>query len=322
MMHVRDWKHNCIYLLYLCAMRINTEIGELQAFIAVAEKSSFRAAAEGLFISQPALSRRIEKLERDLRCQLLERTTRRVSLTDAGRQLLAHAHAVMDELERAYQGLETKAAIRMGKVTVACIPSVANYVLPSALKTFAAANPAVRVKVIDESAQQVMDAVVGGYADFGLNFLGSQEAELDFTPIRAERYVVVVPANHALACRKTVAWRSLESETLVSVSSTSGNRLLIDSAFAKAKKRPAIQYEINHVNGAINLVAAGLGVAIIPALSLESRLYPELRGIPLIDPVITRTLGLIQRKGDKLHGVAQALADTLKAAIQDSSSAW
>ena len=297
-------------------MRINTDIGELQAFIAVAEKSSFRAAAQSLFLSQPALSRRIDKLERDLKCQLFERTTRRVSLTDAGRQFLTHALAVMDELERAYQGLEAKAAVRTGKVTIACVPSVANHVLPSVLKDFAKANPAVRVKVIDESAQVVMDSVISGHADFGLNFLGSQEAELDFTPIRAERYVVVVTGNHPLARRKTVAWRSLESETLVSVSSTSGNRLLIDSAFSKMSKRPSIQYEINHVTGAINLVAAGLGIAIVPGLALDSQLYPGLIGIPLVDPAITRTLGLIMRKGDKLHGVAQALADTLTIAIR------
>ena len=297
-------------------MRINTDIGELQAFIAVAEKSSFRAAAESLFISQPALSRRIDKLERDLKSQLLERTTRRVSLTDAGRQLLTHAQAVMDELQRAYQGLEAKAAVRTGKVTLACVPSVANYVLPSVLKDFAQTNPTVRVKVIDESAQLVMDSVISGHADFGLNFLGNQEAELDFTPIRAERYVAVMPGSHALARRKTVAWRALESETLVSVSSTSGNRLLIDSAFAKTRKRPTIQYEINHVTGAINLVAAGLGIAIIPGLSLDAQLHPGLVGIPLVDPAITRTLGLIVRKGDKLHGVAQALADRLSTAIR------
>ncbi|WP_342618532.1 LysR family transcriptional regulator [Rhodoferax sp. GW822-FHT02A01] len=299
-------------------MRINTEIGELQAFLAVAQKSSFRAASESLFISQPALSRRIDKLEKDLKCQLLERTTRRVSLTDAGRQFLSHAQAVIDELERAYQGLEARAVARTGKVTIACVPSVANHLLPSVLKDFARTYPSVRVKVIDESAQTVLDSVREGLADFGLSFLGSQEAELDFTAIRAERYVVVVPKEHALARRKTVAWRQLEKEPLVSVSSTSGNRLLIDSAFAKTSKRPTIQYEINHVTGAINLVAAGLGIAIIPGLALDAQLHPGLMGVPLVDPAITRTLGLIVRKGDKIHDMARVLADTLSAAIRDS----
>jgi len=263
------------------------------------------------------LSRRIDKLERDLKCQLLERTTRRVSLTDAGRQLLSHAQAVIDELERAYQGLEARTVARSGKATIACVPSVANHLLPSVLKDFARTYPAVRVKVIDESAQTVLDRVRDGQADFGLSFLGSQDAELEFTSIRAERYVVVVPKDHALARRKTVAWRLLEKEPLVSLSSSSGNRLLIDSAFAKAGKRPTIQYEINHVTGAINLVAAGLGIAIIPGLALDAKLHPGLMGIPLVDPAITRTLGLIVRKGDKLHGVAQLLASTLSSAIRD-----
>lgn len=297
-------------------MRINTDIGELQAFIAVAEKLSFRAAAESLFITQPALSRRIDKLERDLKTQLIERTTRRVSLTAAGRQFLEHANAVMDELELAYQGLEARATARTGKVTIACVPSVANHLLPSVLKDFARQRPEVRVKVIDESAQTVLDSVTGGLADFGLNFLGSQEADLEFTPIRAERYIVVVPVGHPLARRKSVAWRALEKEPLVSVSSTSGNRLLIDSAFAKLKKKPSIQYEINHVTGAINLVSAGLGVAIIPNLALDASQHPGLVGVPLVDPAISRTLGLIVRKGDRLHSAAQALADTLVAAVR------
>jgi len=299
-------------------MRINTEIGELQAFIAVAEKSSFRAAAEGLFISQPALSRRIDKLERDLKCQLLERTTRRVSLTDAGRQFLSHAQAVIEELELAYQGLEARAVARTGKVTIACVPSVANHLLPSVLKSFSKTNPSVRVKVIDESALTVLDSVREGLADFGLSFLGSQEAELDFTAVRVERYVVVVPKVHPLAKRRTVAWRHLEKEPLVSVSSTSGNRLLIDSAFAKVSKRPTVQYEINHVTGAINLVAAGLGIAIVPGLALDAQLHPGLVGVPLVDPAIKRTLGVIVRKGYKLQGVSQQLADALVAAIKDS----
>ena len=299
-------------------MRINTDIGEIQAFIAVAEKSSFKAAAESLFISQPALSRRIEKLEGDLKSRLLERTTRRVSLTDAGRQFLKHAQAIMDELEFAYRGLEARAAARTGKVTIACIPSVANHLLPSVLKDFHNSNPAVRVKVIDESAQIVLDSVTAGHADFGLNFLGSQEPDLDFMPIREERYVAVVPSSHPLAQRKTVAWKLLEKEPLVSVSSSSGNRLIIDSAFAKSAKRPSIQYEVNHVTGAINLVAAGLGIAIIPGLALDAVQHPGLVGVPLVDPAITRTLGLIVRKGDKLHDAAQGLADILIAAIRSS----
>ncbi|WP_044530821.1 LysR family transcriptional regulator, partial [Herbaspirillum sp. B65] len=118
-------------------MRINIETAELQAFIAVARQSSFRAAAEGLFITPPALSRRIENLEQALQERLFDRTTRRVSLTPAGELFLVHAQAVMEELELAVKSVAQGMAQRREHVTVACVPSVANNLLPRVLKSYA-----------------------------------------------------------------------------------------------------------------------------------------------------------------------------------------
>src|SRR3982751_940503 len=105
--------------------RINFGLDELQAFVAVAEKASFRVAAEDLSISPPALSRRIDKLESTLGSRLLDRTTRRVSLTNVGRQFLEEARAALDGLEDAVLRLADNASLRRGQVTVACLPSVA-----------------------------------------------------------------------------------------------------------------------------------------------------------------------------------------------------
>lgn len=296
-------------------MRINLEISELQAFVAVAEKASFKAAAEGLFISQPALSRRIEKLESSLQTRLLERTTRRVSLTDDGRQFLAHAEAVIDELELAVQGMAERTVQRREHLTVACVPSVANHLLPTVLKKLTKIYPDVRVRIIDESARDVLDSVVAGVADFGVNFIGTQEADIDFKAIYTEHYVLMVRDDHHLAMEKSIAWAALAGERLVSVSQSSGNRMLIDNALARLTQRPSIQYEINHVAGAISLVAAGLGIAVLPGLAVARDVHPSLVSIPLTDPDITRTLGLITRKGSRLQPVAQALFDLLERAV-------
>lgn len=296
-------------------MRINLEISELQAFIAVAEKSSFKAAAEGLFISQPALSRRIEKLEASLQTRLLERTTRRVSLTDDGRQFLAHAEAVIEELEMAMQGMAERTVQRKEHLTVACVPSVANHLLPKVLKDFIKNHPAVRIRIIDESAREVLDSVVAGVADFGVNFIGTQEADIDFKAIHTEHYVLMVRNDHPLAAKKSIAWSTLAGEKLVSVSQSSGNRMLIDNALARVAQRPSIQYEINHVAGAISLVAAGLGIAVLPGLAMARDVHPSLVSIPLTDPDITRTLGLITRKGSRLQPVARTLFDLLERAV-------
>jgi DNA-binding transcriptional LysR family regulator len=297
-------------------MRINVELSEVQAFVAVAEKGSFRAAAESLFISQPALSRRIEKLEAELESRLIERTTRRVALTESGRQFLAHAQVVLAELEKAVQGMSERTLSRTELVTVGCVPSVANNLLPKVILAFVKKHPNVRVKVIDESAGDVLDSVVAGRADFGINFIGTQEAAIDFRAIFTERYVLVVPPAHKLAKRRSIAWSELAGERLISVSQSSGNRMLVDNALARVQQRPLIFYETNHVVGALGLVAAGLGMAVLPELALSKTTSPRLTAVELTNPVINRTLGLIKRKGGKLHPAAQDLSRMLEEAIR------
>ncbi|WYX35282.1 LysR family transcriptional regulator [Achromobacter xylosoxidans] len=138
--------------------------------MAVAERASFRAAAEDLNLSQPALSRRIDKLEDLLGARLLERTTRRVALTHVGRIFLERARGAIDELERAVLSIGDLAAQRGGLVTVACVPSVAYYFLPAIIHDYAARFPRIRVRIIDETAHTVLNSVVTGRADFGISF--------------------------------------------------------------------------------------------------------------------------------------------------------
>lgn len=291
-------------------MAINLDVGEMEAFVVLAEKLNFKAAAEVLFISQPALSRRIEKLESRLQTRLLERTTRRVSLTETGQHFLQHARIVLEELELAVAGMTERTLRRREVVTVACVPSVAHHLLPILLARFADKFPTARVRVIDESAKDVLEAVVKGEADFGVNFIGTQEADIEFRPIRKEGYALVVRHDHRLAKRQSVTWADIASESLVSVSRASGNRILIDNALGKVADRPSIRYEANHVAGALAMVTAGLGAGILPELALKLA-HPALVSIPLLEPTITRTLGLITRKGSRLTPPAQTLFDLL-----------
>lgn len=297
--------------------RIDLEIGDLQAFIQVAEKLSFRAAAQALFISQPALSRRIEKVESTLGERILERTSRRVALTEAGRKFLEHARAATDEMQAALDGISARAVYRNNLVTIACVPSVANHVLPGAIGLLLEEFPNLRVRVIDESGTDVLKCVTESVADFGVNFIGTQEANVDFKAIFTERYVLAVQQSHRLARQASVAWRELRDDRLISVSARSSNRLLLDSALARVKDRPALFCEVNHVVGALAMAAGGLGAAIVPDLALSRSLYPALVGVPLTHPTVSRTLGLIKRKGYALHAPAQALYDILLKAARD-----
>lgn len=290
--------------------RIKFDLGELVAFVATADKASFRLAAESLFLSPPALSRRVERLEAALGTRLLERTTRHVELTAVGHEFLQEARRALAGLDEAVQRVDDQVKLRRGRVAIACIPSVATNLLPPVLRTFASAQPEVQVHVIDEGAQQVLDAVLRGDADFGLSFTGSQESSLRFEALTRERYVLAMPRSHPWAAREQVQWAELAGLRLVSVSHHSGNRMLLDQVMAGFADRPVAWYECNHVAGALALVEAGLGLATIPQMALRPD-HAQVCAVPLTAPDVWRTLGLLQRRDRVLGPTAEALRQCL-----------
>ncbi|WP_295851908.1 LysR family transcriptional regulator [uncultured Xylophilus sp.] len=290
--------------------RIKFDLGELMAFVVTAEKASFRHAAETLFLSPPALSRRVERLEAAVGARLLERTTRQVELTTVGQEFLREARTALAGLDQAVQRVGDQLRLGHGKVAIACIPSVATHLLPQVLRSFTQQHPEVQVQVIDESAPQVRDAVVRGDADFGISFTGSQEPELRFEALMRERYMLAMPADHPWAGREAVAWSELAGQRLVSVSHRSGNRLLLDQVVAELPGQPVAWHECNHLAGALALVEAGLGLAAMPQLALRPG-HAAVCGVPLVDPPVWRTLGVLQRRDRTPGPMAEALRQHL-----------
>jgi DNA-binding transcriptional LysR family regulator len=296
-------------LQFTIAMAINFNLNDLQAFRTVAELSSFRKAADALHVSQPAFSRRIEKLEEALGVRLLERTTRKVSLTAVGRDFDRKVQQLLDDLDHTLLGIRGVAGTRMGEVTIACVPSTVYYYLSQVVSRYHERYPKIRVKVFDASANEVLAAVARSEADFGLNFIGSQEPDIEFKPLLEERFVAACRRDHALAKKRKVSWAELGQYDFISVSKTSGNRLLLDQALAGVPGRPQAIYEAQHVTTMLGLVEAGLGVAAVPSLAMPGADHPLLVSVPLVDPIVTRKVGLIRRKGRQLAPAAQQLYD-------------
>lgn len=295
--------------------RINFDLQQLQAFVAVAERGSFRAAAEHIHLSAPALSRRVVRLEEILGARLFHRTTRTVELTPLGRVFLERARAALDDLESAILGIADIAGSRSGRVTVACVPSAAIHFLPTALRSFCARYPLIRIRIIDDSAGNVLASVVAGEADFAIGFLGSQIPGLDFEAIHSDPFVLAMPREHPLARRKRIAWTDLAEQPLIGVARSSGNRQLLDDALARAGLNPAYRFEVSHIATLLGMVEAGLGLAAVPRLSLP-RSHAALRGVPLHGPVVSRELGLATRHGAALRPPARMFHDHLRAALR------
>jgi DNA-binding transcriptional LysR family regulator len=294
--------------------RINFDLQQLQAFVAIAERGSFRAAADHIHLSAPALSRRIDKLETILGARLFNRTTRAVELTPLGCVFLDRARAALDDLESAMLGITDIAASRSGRVTVACVPSAAIHFLPSVVRSFSERYPLIRIRVMDEAADQVLASVMASESDFGISFLGSQVPGVDFDPIHTDPFVLAMPREHPLAHHLAVAWSALDHERLIAVARSSGNRQLLDDAMAKAGLHPLYRFEVSHISTLLGMVEAGLGLAAVPRLAL-SPTHPALVGVALEGPSVSRVLGLTTRHDATLHAPAKMFYDHLRKAL-------
>ena len=288
-------------------MAINFDLNDLQAFRAVVDHGSFSKAADAVRISQPALSRRIEKLEDALGVRLFERTTRKVSLTQAGRGFMPSVERLLDDLDNALLGISEVASTRLGQVTVACVPSAAYYFMPQVIAHYHQQYPRIKVKVLDASAHDVLSAVVDGEADFGVSFMGTLEADVEFEPLVQESYVVACRRDHPLAGRSSVSWEAFYQQDYISLGKTSGNRFLLDQALSGIVPQRQSICETRHVTTMIGLVEAGLGVAAVPLMAMPAADHPILTRVPLTDPVVMRSVGLIKRRGRTLTPAALAL---------------
>ncbi|MBN3761685.1 LysR family transcriptional regulator [Burkholderia sp. Ac-20365] len=294
-------------------MGVNFDLNDLQAFRAVVELGSFRKAAESVNISQPALSRRIDKLEEALGVRLFDRTTRSVTLTTIGRVFAPSAEQLLDDLDVALLGIRDVSSSRLGHVTIACVPSVAYYFLPNVVASYHRRFPRIRVKLLDTSANEVLGAVISGEADFGVSFLGSQESEVEFKVLLQERFVVACRRDHPLARKKRVTWNELYEHEYVSVDKTSGNRMLLDQALSAVSVRAPSVVETRHVTTMLGLIEAGLGVAAVPSMAMPGREHHVLTSVPLVDPVVKRRVGIVTRRGRSLTPAAQQFYDMIMA---------
>ena len=289
---------------------VKPSLADLRAFVTVAQLQSFAAAAKALHLSQPALSRRISHLEELLGVRLFDRTTRSVALTLLGQRFLAQIGSLVDDLDRSVLSLRDAAQLEAGDVTIGCVFSAVHHFLPPLIRAFSEQHPRVLVRIIEEGADEVLESVKQGEADFALNYIGMQDPEVEFTPLLKEPYVLACPAGHPLAKRRSVRWEELADYPHARVSHASRNRLFIDQALAELPPLPRPICEVRHVSTLIGLVENGLGVAVVPQLTLPRR-PGSVVGVPLEKPAIGRTIGMIRRSGRSLSPAAAAFAALL-----------
>ena len=291
-------------------MRINIEIGDIEAFIEVAETNSFAKAAGNLNLSQPALSRRIQKLEYELGTSLFDRTTRKVNLSYSGRNFLERAKSIIEAIQTATKTLSEKYTFPSIVKIAAVNTALRNIVFPT-IKLFKTKYPNSKIQIIERSANYVVDSVLGGECDFAINFMGLQEPGIEFEPLFEEEYVVVFPKGDELEKKRKIRISEIKGRDFIAVWKGSGSRIYFEDALAKHKETLEWTYEVRHVPNALQMVEQGMGITLAPRLAI-SKQYEGLSFRPLIDPKVSRVMGLIKRSGRNLSFDSQQLYDLLK----------
>lgn len=285
-------------------MRNNFEFLDLKAFLAVLDLGSFNEAARQLNLSQPALSRRIKGLEEAVGAQLIERTTRHVAPTQIGRELLPLVRRLVDEFEDSILSISDLGGRHRAQVTIASVPTAAFYFLPRVVQSFNEKFPGIRFRILDLSANEGLDAVANGEVEFGINITGAARADLNFTPLIEDPFVLACRRDHPLATAKTLTWADLTGHPLIGVSKTSGNRAVLDRALTTAQVQLNWFYEVNHLSTSLGLVEAGLGISVMPKLATPQVEHPVIATVPLNGPLVSRTIGLVERRGGRLSPAA------------------
>jgi len=284
----------------------------VEAFIAIADQGRFLKAARQLHITQTALTRRLQNFEDLLGVKLVERTTRSLALTNIGRAFLPQARRLLSELTTALVEIRETGKAQRGDVSIACVPTVGVQYLPRIIQEYSARFPSNRIKILDHASSGVVEAVLRREAEFGINIGGPHQPELVSVPLLEDRFVLICRDDHPLAKRRRLTWRQLESHRLIFVGAESGNRPLLDSALAAQRPQLQSHYEVQRSSTAVGLVAAGVAAAIVPSLAIQKGAYPNIRLVPVSEPVVSRTLVLVTRKGAHLSPAAQALFDLIR----------
>jgi DNA-binding transcriptional LysR family regulator len=279
----------------------------LHAFVAIAERGSFQLAAAHLNLSQTALSHRMRKLEDDLGVRLLSRTTREVSLTPAGLELLPKVRGMIEDLSTSLDALRQHGRVRQEKLAIGCLPTIAAGHLPAALRRFRSHHPEVVLRVHDNSATEIAELIAAGIIEFGITLVASHRWDFDVEPLIREPFVLVCREDHALAGLAAASWTDLQDEPLIRISPHTGNRMIIDDALGSRRESVSWRYEVQHVNTALALVQAGLAMTVVPRLALDSADTRGLHVIQLRNPGVSRQIGIVSKRSAPLSPLANEL---------------
>ncbi|WP_339883180.1 LysR family transcriptional regulator [Vreelandella maris] len=291
---------------------MNPSIQQLRVFIAVAHSRSLAEASERVHLSQPAISIALRKLEENVGGALFARTSRQLALTPEGDAFLPVAVRLLNDWNEAFEDLNDQFSKQRGKVTVAALPTLAAGLFPRMIKLFHEAYPRINLSLHDVLAEQINQMVREGRADLGLSVPPSDADDLTFEPVLEDSYVAVCPCGHPLLAQSAVAWSQLAAYPFIGINRLSSSRQDIDRIMQSVGERLDILCDARQIATVGRMVAAGLGISVLPSLSFRQIATDGIEHRPLVEPTIRRELGIILSRRHPPSAATSALRQLIR----------
>ncbi len=270
------------------------EIHQLRYFVAVAEEGNFSHAAEREHVSQPSLSQQIQKLEAELGQQLFDRLPRAVVLTEAGRSLLEYARSILTDIAEARRVVAGLADEVAGRLSVGAIPSIALYILPRLIVDFQRAYPRVTFELFEDTTEKLAQRLEDGSLDLVLASSADETPNLKQHPLARERLLLLVPERHRLAQKKAIKWSDLATEKFLLLHEVHSLAITVRRLLAVNNLKPELVLQGAQLVTIAAMVAAGLGVTVVPEMMLQTEFVKGCVAVPFAGPSPTRELVLIR----------------------------
>ncbi|MBZ0135693.1 MAG: LysR family transcriptional regulator [Planctomycetes bacterium] len=287
------------------------DLKQLEYFVRVAELGSFTRAAQALEVAQPALSRQVRSLELELRETLLTRTGRGVVPTDAGRRLLEHGHAILQNVAAARDDLRSQRGEPVGRVTVGLPPSLARRLTPLLIERFQHDMPKARLEIVEAFSVTIAEWLGSARMDLGLVYSPASHAQIEAEPVLEERLCLIGPAGSLP--REGVAFAELARYPLVMPQRSQIFRKLMEAQATLSHVKLGVVWEVSSVPVILDLVRAGYGYAALTDSALQGQGGDTgLAEAPIHSPHIVSTLCVVQPAAKRPTPLVQRTAALLR----------
>jgi DNA-binding transcriptional LysR family regulator len=288
------------------------DVGALEAFLLVAERGSFSLAARELGLTQPGVSRQVQKLERSLRTVLFVRAAAGVRLTPAGERYRAFAQDVLARHQQLLADISGAEAVLEGELRIAASTTPGEFLVPGLVAEFSARHPGVRAVVFTTDSEEVVAALLGRRWDVGFAGAHLGHARLRFEPLADDEVVLAVPAHHPFAARAEVALDDLAEQRFVEREGGSGTLLSVRRALAqRGLALPAyrVSMTLSTTQAIVAAVRAGYGIGFVSSLALLERPDSRVVTVRLAGLPLRRKLYLVREERRVLPLIARHFAD-------------